>query len=181
MANGYKRVIFREYGVMHTFRIPECVTDYTFDEKWDIENEKLVVLHMIFVLNGRLVWQREEFVYGKIVRVKNAKAKRLNLHMKYKHFNSPRHINRYIGMMDDDYRLHHVTQTTKFCPHCMKETSCFVEKRKEKYNWKNEGDIEILADVVVCGKCGKDIWDDYYDGKNIDKIKTIYERRKNRV
>lgn len=178
---GCKRLVYRDYGTMYAFRIPETATDYSFDEKWDYEHdeEKPVCVHLVFVLNGKLVWQKAGYKNKNYIgKIKNVIPKRLNAHNKYKHVTNPQYENRYIGEMDDDIHLWRARQTTKFCPHCMENTFCIVEKRKEKYNWKNEGDIEILANVVVCGKCGEEIWDYEYDSKNIEMVKRIYERRK---
>jgi putative zinc finger/helix-turn-helix YgiT family protein len=61
-----------------------------------------------------------------------------------------------------------------YCSKCEKEREIEVREEKEVYPVKGE-ETEILANVTYCKHCGKQIWNDEFEGENLKKAYKIYQ------
>ena len=65
-----------------------------------------------------------------------------------------------------------------YCPNCDSEVESVVRTVSETYPVKGE-DVEISASVRFCSCCGKSMWDDDLDAKNLHDAFSIYRERHN--
>lgn len=65
-----------------------------------------------------------------------------------------------------------------FCPNCEEYTEATLGVEKEVYNVRGEP-IEIEAEVVICQKCGKKIFDEERDSRNLEKAYSLYRENHN--
>lgn len=63
-----------------------------------------------------------------------------------------------------------------YCPICDAEVKSEIRTVQEIYPVKGEN-IEIAAQVRFCNQCGKDIWDEVLDSKNLLDAFSIYRKR----
>ena len=63
-----------------------------------------------------------------------------------------------------------------YCPNCDSEVESTVRIISETYPVKGE-DVVISAHVRFCNCCGKDIWDDELDAKNLLDAFAVYRQK----
>lgn len=63
-----------------------------------------------------------------------------------------------------------------YCPYCKTETESVVRVVRETYPVKGE-DTTINAHVRFCIRCGKDVWDNELDSKNLLDSYAVYEKK----
>ena len=65
-----------------------------------------------------------------------------------------------------------------YCPNCDSEVESVVRNISETYPVKGE-DVTISAHVRCCCCCGKSLWDEELDAKNLQTAFSIYRKRHN--
>jgi putative zinc finger/helix-turn-helix YgiT family protein len=63
-----------------------------------------------------------------------------------------------------------------YCPQCDKKTQVKIINRQETYPVKKE-EISILVKVMVCCACGRDIFKEDLDSKNLERAFTVYRKK----
>jgi len=64
-----------------------------------------------------------------------------------------------------------------FCDSCEKVNPCYGEEREEIFPVKGE-EIKIVSKVMVCSKCGEDIYYDELEEKNLEMAYEKYREKK---
>ena len=63
-----------------------------------------------------------------------------------------------------------------YCPNCDRDVESEVRVQPETYPVKGE-DVTVQAHVRYCRCCGKDVWDDALDAKNLLDAFAIYRQK----